>query len=72
MWHALEIGEVHTGFWWYNLRERDHLENLDVDGRLICKWIFRKWNGGMDWIRVDQDKDRWWSFVNAVRYIWVA
>jgi len=28
--------------------------------------------GGMDWIPVDQDKDRWWAFVNSVRYIWVA
>jgi len=73
MWHALEIGEVHTGFWWDNLRERDHLEDLDVDGRLIFKWIFGKWDeGGMDWIPVDEDKDRWWSSVNAVRYIWVA
>jgi len=42
----LEIGEVHTGFWWDNLRERDHLEDLDVDGRLIFKWIFRKWDEG--------------------------
>jgi len=31
MWHALETGDVHTGFWWDNLRERDHLEDLDVD-----------------------------------------
>ena len=46
MWHALEIGEVHTGFWWDNLREGDHLEDLDVDGSLIFKWIFRKWDGG--------------------------
>jgi hypothetical protein len=28
--------------------------------------------GGMDWIPVDQDKDRWCAFVNAVRNIWVA
>jgi len=32
-------GEVHTGFWWGNLRERDHLENPGVDGRIILKWI---------------------------------
>ena len=27
-------GDVHTGFWWGNLRERDHLKDLDVDGIL--------------------------------------
>ena len=29
-----------------NLKERDHLEDLDVDGRIISRWIFIKWNGG--------------------------
>jgi hypothetical protein len=24
--------EVHTGFWWGNLREREYLEDLEVDG----------------------------------------
>jgi hypothetical protein len=33
-------------FWWGNLRERDRLEDPRVDGRLILRWIFRKWNGG--------------------------
>jgi hypothetical protein len=28
-------GEVHTAFWWGNLRERDHSEELGVDGRII-------------------------------------
>jgi len=32
-------GEVYTGFWWRNLRERDHLEDLGVDGRIILRWI---------------------------------
>jgi hypothetical protein len=27
--------EVHTGFWWENLKERHHLQNLDRDGRII-------------------------------------
>jgi len=39
MWHVRETGEVHTGLWCGDLREQDHLENLDVDGRVISKWI---------------------------------
>jgi len=34
-----EGGEVHT------LRDRDHLENPGIDGRIILSWIFRKWDG---------------------------
>jgi len=42
-------GEVYTGFWWGNLRERDNLDDPGVDGRIILRWIFRKWDrGGMD------------------------
>jgi hypothetical protein len=41
---------VHTGFWWGHLREGDHLGELGVDGRVILKWIFKKWDGehGLD------------------------
>ena len=35
-----------TGFWWGNLKERVHLEYPDVDGRIILRWIFRKWDVG--------------------------
>ena len=34
---------MHTGFWWGNLRERDHLEDRGVDRRIILNYIFRKW-----------------------------
>ena len=36
-------GKVCTRFWWGNLRERDHWGDQDVDGRIILKWILRKW-----------------------------
>ena len=60
-------GELHRGLWWGNLRERDHLEDLGIDGRIILRWIFRKWDvGWMDWIDVAQDSDKWRAVVNAV------
>jgi hypothetical protein len=48
---------VHTGFWWGDLREGDHLEGPGVDG-IILKWILKKWNGGMDWLDMAQDRNR--------------
>jgi hypothetical protein len=45
--------EACTGFWWGNLRERDHWGDPGVDGRIILSWFFRKWDaGGMDWIEL--------------------
>jgi hypothetical protein len=29
-----------------NLRERDNLEETGIDGRIILRWIFRKWDLG--------------------------
>jgi hypothetical protein len=48
--------EVHAEFWWGTPRERDHLEDPDVDGRIILRWSFRKWGGeawtGLIWLRI--------------------
>jgi len=38
--------EVHAGFWWEILMERDHTENSGVDGRIKLIRIFSKWDGG--------------------------
>jgi hypothetical protein len=57
--HVAHMGrvEVYTGFWWGNLRERDHLEDPGVDRRIILKWIFRKWDvrawTGSIWLRIE-------------------
>ncbi len=47
---------MHTGFWWGNLRERDNLEYRGVGGRIILRLIFRKWDLGMDWIDMAQNR----------------
>jgi len=39
---------VYTKFLWGNLKERDHFEYSGVDGRMILKWIFSKWDVGLD------------------------
>jgi hypothetical protein len=51
--------EVCIGFWWGNPRERDHWGDPAVDGRIILRWIFRKWNvgvwTGLRWFRIETD-----------------
>jgi len=57
-------GEAYTGVWWGNLRERNHLEDPGVDGRIIIRWIFREWDMGVltgsSWLRIGTG---WGSFV---------
>jgi hypothetical protein len=57
---------MHTGFWLGDLRGGDYLRDPDGDGRTILKWIFKTWDGSMDWIELAQDRDRWRALVNAV------
>jgi hypothetical protein len=46
MWHIWGRRDVHNGFWWGDLRESDHLGDAGVDGRIILRWLFGKWDGG--------------------------
>jgi hypothetical protein len=62
-------GGVCTGFWWRNLSEKVHwgdssLDNIKINLQDVgC--------GGMDWIELAQDRDRWPALVNAVMNVWV-
>jgi hypothetical protein len=38
---SMGCGEVCTGFWWGNLRERDQWGDPDIDGKIILRWIFK-------------------------------
>jgi len=49
-------GEAYTGFSWGNLRERDHLGEPDLEGMIILRSLFRKWDVGVwtgsSWLRI--------------------
>jgi hypothetical protein len=63
MWHEWEGREKCTKFWWESPKERDHSEELGVDGRMgsyeiDCDCV--------EWVRLAQDRDRWRAVVSAV------
>lgn len=33
---------MYTGFWRGNLKERDHLKDLGLDGTIILKWVLKR------------------------------
>jgi len=49
-------GEEYAECWSRNLRKRDNLGDTGVDGRIILRWIYRKWDVGVwtgsSWLRI--------------------
>ena len=54
----MERVEVHSGFWWGNLVEGDHLEDLGVDDKVILKWILNKQSGDVERTVTTQERDK--------------
>ena len=54
-WRVWERGKGHTEFWCRDLRARDNLESLDIDGK---KRIFKKLDTSVNWIDLVQDKNK--------------
>ena len=53
------------GFWRGYLRESDHSEDLGVNGIIVLRWTFSKWDVGA-WTELSQVRDRWSELINAV------
>jgi len=49
-----------------SLKEGDHLQEPGVDGREIKMDLQEVGCGGIDWIELAQDRNRWRAFVNAI------
>jgi hypothetical protein len=65
MWHAWRRREIPQG--------KNHLEDLDVDGRLIFKQMFNEveWKG-VNWIDLAEDRGKWRAVVNTVMNLRVS
>ena len=53
-------------FWWRKLKERDQLEGIVIDGRIILKWILQRGREGVSWINVTQNSGKWRAVVRTV------
>jgi hypothetical protein len=54
-----------------SLKERDHLQDLDRDGRILIKQISKKYDKKAPLIHMVQDKDKRQVPVNLVMNQWV-
>ena len=63
---------VAFGFFVRKTKGRNHLRDLVVDGRMILKWIFRKWGREARTGMIRFGRDRWRAVVNAVMNIEVS
>jgi hypothetical protein len=48
-----------------------YFEDQGVDRKIILRWIFKKWDRGMDWINLAKDREKWRAVVNAIMKLWI-
>jgi hypothetical protein len=64
MKHAWK-SELYTKFLSADLKEREDLEDLGIDRRIILNWILKKCES-VDWIHLAQNRDQWRVLENPI------
>jgi len=76
MWYWRGDRELHAKFSWGNLNERDRLEGLPLDQIPVLQSALKIWSKVAHWIKLAQDRYKWYDLVNTVmnirfaRYLW--
>jgi hypothetical protein len=69
----LKRAELYRGFWWADLSEGGHLLDLDVNGKIILKLIFKNWNektwSRLIWLRIETGVGRFGCGNKHLGYI---
>ena len=68
-------GEVDWRFWCRNIREREYLEDVSIDGRIILKCMLKTWVGewtGLIWLRTGTDGGLlcMWEWIFGFHIMW--
>ena len=64
---------MHIAFWWGNQKERDCLDKLGTDSKIILKCVLKEAEiEVIGWINVADNRDKGWIMVNMVMYFLVS
>jgi hypothetical protein len=72
--HVARMGDTRNGYKILvgKAEGKNHLADLDVDGRTILEWILGKYRGKLwTWFDLAQDRDQWRNLANTVTVVWV-